>query len=60
MRYQKTADLYQLYYLPDDYSEANNLADKHPEKVEKLKKILQSECAGETFPKEPRISRLSY
>jgi len=60
IRYQKTADIYQLYFLPDDYTEANNLADRYPEKVEKLKEILLSECGGETVPKEPRISRLSY
>jgi hypothetical protein len=60
IRYQKTADIYQLYYLPDDYSEANNLADRHPEKVKKLKELLLSECGGETFPKEPRIERFTY
>ena len=60
IRYQKTADLYQLYFLPDDYSEANNLAAKHPERLEKLKEILLSECGGESVPEEPRIPRLSY
>ena len=60
IRYQKTADIYQLYFLPDDYTEANNLAAKYPEKVELLKKKLLIECGGKKVPQEPRISRLSY
>jgi arylsulfatase A-like enzyme len=60
IRYQKTADIYQLYYLPDDYSEAINLADKHPKKVEKLKEILLNECDGDPAPIEPRLTQLSY
>jgi len=60
IRYQKTADVYQLYYLPDDYSEEFNLADKQPEQLETLKKMLLDECGGEKLPEEPRIPRLSY
>jgi len=60
IRYQKTANIYQLYFLPDDYIEANNLAEDHPEKVELLKEKLLMECKGVVAPKEPRISRLVY
>ncbi len=60
IRYQKTADIYQLYFLPDDYTEATNLADKYPEKIEMLKEKLFIECGGETLPKEPRMKPLSY
>ncbi len=60
IRYQKTAEVYQLYYLPDDYTESNNLAVKHPEKLEHLKQLLMNECDGEAAPAEPRLPRLSY
>ncbi|WP_157679796.1 arylsulfatase [Nitrosococcus watsonii] len=30
-------DQWELYYLPDDFSEAMNLADKNPDKLEELK-----------------------
>ncbi|WP_430810745.1 MULTISPECIES: arylsulfatase [unclassified Carboxylicivirga] len=40
-------NIFQLYYLPDDYREENDLADQYPEKVEKLKAILIKECNGD-------------
>ena len=58
IRYQKTADVYQLYYLPDDYTEANNLSEKHPGKMASLKEKLLVECDGIVVPKEPRLPRL--
>lgn len=58
IRYQKSANIYQLYFLPDDYIEAKNLAEKHPEKMENLKAILLEECGGLIAPKEPRLPRL--
>ena len=60
IRYQKTADVYQLYFLPDDYTEAENLAAQYPEKVEALKKKLLMECGGKKAPPEPRMKPLSY
>ena len=36
-------DHFQLYNIKDDNQERNNLADKYPERVEKLKKILLKE-----------------
>jgi len=34
----------ELYYLPDDFAQAKNLADQHPEKVEELKKLFWEEA----------------
>lgn len=33
-------DKWELYHLEEDFSEANNLAEKHPEKVAELKKLF--------------------
>lgn len=60
VRYQKTAETYQLYYLPDDYTEANKLNEKYPEKLELLKTKLLEECGGEAAPKEPRAGRIVF
>jgi arylsulfatase len=37
-------DPVELYYLPDDFSQANDLADQHPEKVEELRKLFWEEA----------------
>jgi len=37
-------DPVELYYLPDDFTQANDLAAKHPEKVEELKKLFWEEA----------------
>ena len=37
-------DPVELYYLPDDFSQANNLADQHPEKVEELQELFWKEA----------------
>lgn len=34
----------QLYNLKNDLGEKHNVADQHPKEVQRLKKILQSEC----------------
>jgi len=44
LRYYLQKDVFQLYYLPEDYREENDLASSKPEKVESLKKILFEEC----------------
>ena len=46
LRYFSKEKLFQLYYLPNDYREENNLAESNPEKVERLKTILLKECDG--------------
>ena len=38
------ADPVELYYLPDDFAQAKNLADEHPEKVEELRKLFWEEA----------------
>ncbi len=38
--------VFQLYYLPDDYQEMNNLAGDHPDMLRKLKGRLLKECDG--------------
>ena len=37
-------DVWELYYLPDDFSQAHNLADQHPEKVAELVTLFWSEA----------------
>ena len=37
-------DPVELYYLPDDFSQAHDLAAEHPEKVEELKKLFWEEA----------------
>jgi arylsulfatase len=37
-------DPVELYYLPDDFSQAKDLADQHPEKVEELRKLFWEEA----------------
>lgn len=44
LRYYLQKDVFQLYYLPDDYREENDLSLEQKEKVEKLKEILFNEC----------------
>ena len=34
----------ELYYLPDDFSQANDLAAEHPDKVEELKELFWEEA----------------
>ena len=40
-------DIYQLYYLPDDYREERDLSEKYTEKLEKLKLKLIEACDGD-------------
>ena len=37
-------DPVELYYLPDDFSQAKDVADQHPEKVEELRKLFWEEA----------------
>ena len=38
--YDPLSQPWELYYLPDDYSQAHNLAAEHPDKVEELKALF--------------------
>ncbi|MBD0832180.1 arylsulfatase [Aestuariibaculum sediminum] len=46
LRYFAPSKIYQLYYLPDDYREKNDLSIKYPEKVNTLKNELLKKCDG--------------
>ena len=44
-------DPVELYYLPDDFTQAKNVADEHPEKVQELKKLFWEEAERyDVFP----------
>ncbi len=55
LRYFLEGDIFQLYYLPEDYTEEMVLNEKYPDKVKQLKSILLDECGGDFsnggFPK---------
>ncbi|NUR48508.1 MAG: arylsulfatase [Hamadaea sp.] len=38
------ADPVELYYLPDDFTQARNLADQHPDKVKELQELFWREA----------------
>ncbi len=38
------SDPAELYYLPDDFTQANNLAEQHPEKVKELQELFWQEA----------------
>jgi len=46
---------WELYNLKEDIGETKNLADQYPEKVERLKRLLEASEA--TFPKEKKRRR---
>jgi hypothetical protein len=51
------ADPAELYYLPDDFSQARNLADEHPEKVAELRQLFWDEA--EKYHVTPLLGGLS-
>lgn len=40
-------DVFELYYLPNDFKEENNLAEQYPEKLKVLKQKLLIACDGD-------------
>ncbi|OBK17327.1 arylsulfatase [Mycobacterium asiaticum] len=42
--YDPDQDVWELYYLPRDFSQANNLAAKHPEKLAELQELWWEEA----------------
>ncbi|HUX56762.1 MAG TPA: arylsulfatase [Bacteroidales bacterium] len=46
LRYFAPQKIYQLYYLPNDYREKNNLISQQAQKAEQLKKLLITACEG--------------
>ena len=51
------ADPVELYYLPDDFTQARNLAAQHPEKVQELKDLFWQEA--ERYRVLPLLATLS-
>ena len=51
------ADPAELYYLPDDFTQAHDLASEHPQKVEELKKLFWQEA--ERYKVLPLLATLS-
>jgi arylsulfatase A-like enzyme/uncharacterized membrane protein len=50
-KYDPAKDPWELYYLPDDFSQAKNLADKNPEKVKELQELFRQEgMRNNVFP----------
>ncbi|WP_139958669.1 sulfatase-like hydrolase/transferase [Flavicella sediminum] len=46
LRYHKKKNIFQLYFLPEDYKEMKELSAKYPEKVALLKAHLTKEAGG--------------
>ncbi len=42
--YDPEQDTWELYYLPDDFSQANDVAAEHPEKLAELKELFWEEA----------------
>jgi len=42
--YDPDTDVWELYYLPDDFSQANNLAEENPEKLTELIEVFWQEA----------------
>ena len=51
------ADPAELYYLPDDFTQANDLAAHHPDKVQELKELFWAEA--ERYKVLPLLATLS-
>jgi len=47
IRYYGPKNIYQLYYLPDDYKEERDIAQQHKDKFEALKVELIKACNGD-------------
>ena len=54
--YDPEGDRWELYYLPDDYSQARDLAAEQPEKLAELKALFWQEAeANNVLPADGRI-----
>jgi arylsulfatase A-like enzyme/uncharacterized membrane protein len=50
-KYDPAADTWELYYLPDDFAQARDVADRHPEKLAELKELFEQEARrNNVFP----------
>ncbi len=55
--YDPEQDTWELYYLPDDFSQAHDLAAKHPDKLAELKELFWEEA--EKYKVLPLLGGLS-
>ncbi|GAA4302206.1 arylsulfatase [Aestuariibaculum suncheonense] len=46
LRYFAPKNIFQLYYIPDDYKEENDVSNEYPEKVKALTSELIEKCDG--------------
>ncbi len=53
LRYTPVNNNFELYYLPDDYAETNDLSDAYPDKVKILGSKLLRECDGNFYNGTP-------
>ena len=56
--WQPDDDPVELYYLPDDFSQADNIAAQHPEKVRELQDLFWAEA--EKYKVLPLLAGLSF
>jgi arylsulfatase A-like enzyme len=61
LRTYLTKNIFELYYLPEDYREENDLSAKNPEKLKELKTKLLDACDGDFYnglysPKKNQIN----
>ncbi len=57
--YNPGDDVWELYYLPDDFSQAHDIADQHPEKVAELRSCSSRRRSGTTSCRSSARSRSS-
>ena len=55
--WDRDGDPAELYYLPDDFTQANDLAADHPEKVAELKELFWAKA--EKYKVLPLLAALS-
>lgn len=72
--YDPDRDRWELYYLPDDFSQARDLADENPDKLDELKELFWQEAERNRvlpllgglagfmgiLPPKPTITRFTY
>ena len=56
--WQPDNDPVELYYLPDDFTQANDLAPQHPEKVRELQELFWAEA--EKYKVLPLLAGMSF
>lgn len=60
LRYISKRDIFQLYYLPDDYREENDISKEHPDLVTRFSGWLLTACDGDFKNGTPQAHLASY